>query len=79
MDKKGETEFIPNAFVKVLLILIIAFAFIWGVNGISVGIFLASFTQLFNNTLISRVVDIIFGLATALMAVLLFIRVLKRD
>ncbi len=79
MNQKGEAEFIPNAFVKVVLILMIAFAFIWGVTGMTVGIFLASFTQLFNDVAVARVVDVIMGLATALVAVLLFIRVLKRD
>ena len=79
MNQKGEAEFIPNAFVKVLLILMIAFAFVWGVTGMTVGIFLMSFTQLFNNQVAARTVDIVMGLSAALVAVLLFIRVLKRD
>ena len=78
MDKKGETEFIPNLFVKVLLIFTVLLAFLWGLNGIYIGIFLGSFTQVFSFT-IARIIDGIVGLATTLIAVILFVRIIKRD
>ncbi len=78
MDKKGETEFIPNVFVKVLLIFTVLLAFLWGLNGMYVGIFLGSFTQVFSVT-VARIIDAVVGLAAALTAIMLFVRIIKRD
>ena len=78
MDKKGETEFIPNVFVKVLLIFTVLLTFLWGLNGMYIGIFLGSFTQVFSVT-VARIIDTIVGLATTLIAIILFVRIIKRD
>ena len=79
MNQKGTTEFIPNVFVKVLLILMILLALFWGLNGVSIAIFFATLTQIFPNVMVARVMDGIVGLATTLTAILLLIRILKRD
>lgn len=78
MNKKGETEFIPNVFVKVLLVFMILLALFWGLNGMYIGIFLGSFTQILSVN-VARIIDVVVGLATAFTAIILFVRVIKRD